>query len=108
LSNGLCSLNPHVDRLCVVCDMRLDSSGKVTRSSFYDAVMRSSARLTYNKVGALLERGDAKVHRELGPLVDRLEALHEVYKVLARDRQRRGALNFERPETRIVLDENRK
>ncbi len=108
LSNGLCSLNPEVDRLCVVCDMRLDSSGKVTRSTFYDAVMRSKARLTYNKVAALLERGDAKVHRELGSLVERLEALHELYKVLARARQRRGALNFERPETRIVFDENRK
>lgn len=108
LSNGLCSLNPEVDRLCVVCDMRLDAAGKVTRSSFYDGVMRSKARLTYTKVGALLEHGDAKVHRELGPLVDRIHALHELYKVLARARQRRGALNFERPETRIVFDENRK
>lgn len=108
LSNGLCSLNPNVDRLCMVCDMRIDADGKVTRSKFYDGVMRSKARLTYTKVGALLEQGDPQVNRELGPLTDRLHALHDLYKALARARRRRGAIDFERPETKIVFDENRK
>lgn len=108
LSNGLCSLNPLVDRLCVVCDMRIDADGKVTRSKFYDAVMRSKARLTYTKVAALVEKGDVQVRRELGPLADRLQALHELYRALARARRRRGAIDFDRPETKIIFDENRK
>ncbi|HEX6930113.1 MAG TPA: ribonuclease R [Gammaproteobacteria bacterium] len=108
LSNGLCSLNPKVDRLCMACDMRIDENGKVTRAKFHDAVMRSKARLTYTKVGRLLEQGDAAVHRELGPLVDRIHALHDLYKALAKARRRRGAIDFDRPETKIIFDENRK
>ncbi|HEX7047080.1 MAG TPA: ribonuclease R [Gammaproteobacteria bacterium] len=108
LSNGLCSLNPKVDRLCMACDMRIDAAGKVTRAKFYDAVMRSKARLTYTKVANLVEKGDVDVHRELGPLVDRLHALHDLYQALAKARRRRGAIDFDRPETRIIFDENRK
>jgi len=108
LSNGLCSLNPKVDRLCMACDMRIDEDGKVTRAKFYDAVMLSKARLTYTKVGNLIEKGDVDVHRELGPLADRIHALHDLYKALAKARRRRGAIDFDRPETKIVFDENRK
>ncbi|HEX7030497.1 MAG TPA: ribonuclease R, partial [Gammaproteobacteria bacterium] len=108
LSNGLCSLNPNVDRLCVACDMRIDAGGKVTRAKFHDAVMRSKARLTYTKVANLVEKGDVGVHRELGPLADRIHALHELYRALAKARHRRGAIDFDRPETKIIFDENRK
>lgn len=108
LSNGLCSLNPNVDRLCMACDMRIDENGKVTRAKFYDAVMLSKARLTYTKVANLVEKGDVEVHRELGPLTDRIHALHDLYKAFAKARRRRGAIDFDRPETRIIFDEHRK
>ena len=108
LSNGLCSLNPDVDRLCMVCDMQVNRQGKVENSEFYNGVMRSKKRLTYNKVGALLEDGDKDVHQELGPMVDRLYALHDLFKEFRKAREKRGAIDFDRPETRIVFDENRK
>ncbi|MBW3568487.1 MAG: ribonuclease R, partial [Proteobacteria bacterium] len=108
LSNGLCSLNPDVDRLCMACDMRVDEDGKVTRAKFYDAVMLSKKRLTYTKVAKLLEKGDVEVHRELGPVADRIHALHDLYQAFAKARRRRGAIDFDRPETKIVFDENRK
>ncbi|MDX1442986.1 MAG: ribonuclease R [Gammaproteobacteria bacterium] len=108
LSNGLCSLNPHVDRLCMVADMQVNQQGKVENSRFYNGVLQSKKRLTYNQVGALLEEGDKDVHQELGPLVDRLYALHELYKAFRKSRDKRGAIDFDRPETRILFDENRK
>jgi ribonuclease R len=80
LSNGLCSLNPGVDRLCMACEMTVDRQGKVTRSRFMEAVMRSHARLTYDQVaGALVER-DATLRAELAPLLEPLEELYNLYK----------------------------
>jgi ribonuclease R len=79
LSNGLCSLNPHVDRLCMVCEMLIDSGGEVTRAKFYDAVMQSHARLTYNDVAKMLVEGDtdlAKKHAKLMPDLRELYALY--------------------------------
>jgi ribonuclease R len=108
LSNGLCSLNPDVDRLCMVCEMQVDSDGKVKQSKFFNGVMRSSKRLTYTQVGAVVEEGDKELHRELGPLIDRLHALHDLYRVFRRNREKRGAIDFDRPETRIVFDADRK
>jgi ribonuclease R len=101
LSNGLCSLNPKVDRLCLVCDMHVAPSGRVERSKFYDAVMRSSARLTYTQAWELLSE---PLHTPADrALADVLRPLHEVYEALARARRRRGAIDFEFPETKIVL-----
>lgn len=108
LSNGLCSLNPEVDRLCMVCDMEIGTDGKVRKSTFHNAVMRSVRRLTYTTVGALLESGDAEVHRAVGPLADRLHALHDLYRVMAKARNRRGAIDFDSIESKIVFDEDRK
>ena len=103
LSNGICSLNPKVDRLCFACDMRIDFDGNVTRSKFYEAVMRSHARLTYSIVGRAVD-GDADALAELGSLVPQVEALHQLFKVLAKARSERGAIEFESGEVRFVLD----
>ena len=106
LSNGLCSLNPEVDRLCFVCDMKVTSAGKVTESRFYEAVMRSAARLTYTRAMGILDgkrlRGeDNELRKYLLPLFD-------VYRAFARARDRRGAIDFGLNETKILLDEQGK
>ena len=107
LSNGLCSLNPDVDRLCMACEMHMDAHGKFKNYRFFEAVMRSRARLTYTEVGAMLSLDDsARAKRPaLMPMID---ALHALYKVLHAARVRRGSVDFELPETRIVFDANRK
>lgn len=101
LSNGLCSLNPKVDRLCMVCDMRINQEGKVTRSTFVEAVMRSKARLTYSQVNAFLTgRPSADIPKALHrPLRD----LHGLFKAMAKARQRRGALELDLPQTKFEL-----
>jgi ribonuclease R len=102
LSNGLCSLNPKVDRLCLVCDMRVSKAGKVTRCSFIEAVMRSKARLTYGQVNAFLESGRSNaVGRQLRPVI---RELHALYKAFARARGRRGAIELDLPMTKFELD----
>ncbi len=103
LSNGLCSLNPDVDRLCLVCDMRITANGKVEKSSFYKAVMRSHARLTYNQVHAALGEGKPAARQELAGLLPHLEHLYGVYRGLSRARGRRGALDLELPEVVITM-----
>jgi ribonuclease R len=108
LSNGLCSLNPGVDRLCMACEMTVDRQGKVTRSRFMEAVMRSHARLTYDQVaGALVER-DATLRAELAPLLEPLEELYNLYKAFRGLRKQRGAIDFDTTETRIVFGADRK
>ena len=102
LSNGLCSLNPKVDRLCMVCEMRVDAHGKVTRAEFYEAVMRSKARLTYGEVAAFLEgRSEKSVPT---PLQDAVRELHALYRALAKARSRRGAIEIDLPQTRFKLN----
>jgi len=106
LSNGLCSLNPDEDRLCMVCDMLVDASGDISAYQFFPGVLRSHARLTYNEVAAILgnTRGpEAKTRSELVP---HLIHLHEVYRALLKRRGTRGAVDFETTETQIVCDEN--
>jgi len=101
LSNGLCSLNPKVDRLCMVCDMRISQDGKVTKSTFVEAVMRSSARLTYSQVdGFLSGRDKTGVPKSLH---SSLQDLHALYKAFAKARQRRGAIELDIPGTRFEL-----
>jgi len=101
LSNGLCSLNPKVDRLCLVCDMHVSQEGKVTSSEFSEAVIRSSARLTYSQVSAFLTgEGVDEVPK---PLHGILRNLHGLYKVFAKARQRRGAIELDLPQTKFEL-----
>jgi ribonuclease R len=104
LSNHLCSLMPAVDRLCMVCDMQVSRAGRVTRSEFYPAVMRSAARLTYTRVAAALAGGDAAGQRDLEAVLPSLGCLHEVYQALRQHREERGALDFEAPEVKVILD----
>lgn len=101
LSNGLCSLNPGVDRLCMVAEMRVTNEGQVTRSRFYSAVMHSHARLTYTEVAAILVDGDVDARRKREPVLKDLEALHDVFRALAKARARRGAIDFDSVEPRF-------
>ncbi|WP_343123034.1 ribonuclease R [Luteibacter sp. 9135] len=103
LSNGICSLMPKVERLCMVCDMEIDEEGEVTRSKFYDAVMFSHARLTYNKVWQAVGERNADVRDEIADVLPQVETLHKLYKVMAKARKRRGAIDFETPEVKFRL-----
>ncbi len=105
LSNGLCSINPLVDRLCMVCEMHVDRDGEVSRARFHEAVMRSAARFTYTKVAGILQYKDPKLRHDYAPLVPYLENLYAVYHALAKARARRGAIDFETTETRVVFNE---
>ncbi len=106
LSNGLCSLNPEVDRLCMVCDMLIDAQGQVTAYQFYPAVMHSHARFTYTEVAAILSNTRGPQAKARTERVQDLINLHDVYRALLASRQRRGAMDFETTETQIVCDEN--
>jgi ribonuclease R len=108
LSDGLCSLNPHVDRLCMVADLAIDEHGRLERSQYYQAVMNSKARLTYDQVNDILTDSESEFRTEFAEQVPHLEDLHELYKVLQKAREERGALEFNTTETRIVFDEDRK
>ena len=105
LSNGLCSLNPDVERLCMVCDMLITAKGEVHAYQFYPAVMHSQARLTYTEVAAILAntRGPQALQRK--SLLPHLLNLHEVYGALIKARAERGAVDFETTETQILCDE---
>lgn len=106
LSNGLCSLNPQVDRLCLACEMRVTPDGKVTRSRFFEGVMRSRARLTYTKVAAYLANPAAVQDEEVRALGPQLSELHAVFRALHRARLDRGALDFDAPELKVRFDEH--
>ena len=103
LSNGLCSLNPQVDRLCMVCEMTISAKGKMTDYQFYEAVMNSHARLTYNKVAKILEKDTALCER-YASLVPHLQDLHEMYQALVKARQQRGAIEFETIESKFIFN----
>ncbi|WP_045224835.1 ribonuclease R [Methyloterricola oryzae] len=108
LSNGLCSINPEEDRLCMVCEMLLNSAGKITRSKFYPAVMRSHARLTYNEVAKILVDKDKAARKKRSALLPHLEELYKVYQLLHEAREERGAMDFDTQESKIVFGEDRK
>ena len=106
LSNGLCSLNPDVDRLCMVCDMLVTAKGDVHAYQFYPAVMHSHARFTYTEVAAILAntRGPEAAKRKAR--VKDLENLHDVFRALLKARHARGAVDFDTVETQIIADES--
>lgn len=106
LSNGLCSLNPDVERLCMVCDMLVTASGDVHAYQFYPAVMFSHARFTYTEVAAILANTRGAEAAKRKELVPHLLNLHDVYQALLKARAVRGAVDFETTETQIVCDEN--
>ena len=104
LSNGICSLNPKVDRMCFVCDMQVNNEGEVTQSKFYEAVMRSHARLTYDQVWKAVGENDADARAAIGAQLPQVERLYELYKLLDKAREKRGAIEFETSEVRFELD----
>ena len=105
LSNGLCSLNPEVDRLCMVCEMLVDRQGLVKRSRFYEGLMRSAARLTYTQVARALYENDKAARKKVGALLPHLQELDAVYRAFARARRKRGALDIETREVRFEFNE---
>jgi ribonuclease R len=108
LSNGLCSLNPDVDRLCLVCELIFDGRGLRKSFAFHDAVMRSHARLTYTEAAAILVDGDAGARRRREALVPHLEDLYALYELLRNQRDKRGAIDFDTSETQIIYGPDRK
>jgi ribonuclease R len=117
LSNGLCSLNPHVDRLAMVCEMGISTSGRISSYQFYEGVIHSHARLTYTKVGCMIAKptGDgvidqerANLRQQYAAVVDDVDQLYALYHVLRQLREQRGAIDFDTTETRILFDEKRK
>jgi len=104
LSNGLCSLNPKVDRLCMVCDMRVSPLGEVSKTTFFEGVMKSKARLTYSQVGDFLDgTSTTSVPKDLqGSVRD----LHDLYKAFAKQRGRRGAIEIDLPQTKFKLNDD--
>ncbi|NOU53175.1 ribonuclease R [Pseudoalteromonas sp. JBTF-M23] len=107
LSNGLCSLNPQVDRLCMVAEMTVSDAGRLSGYRFYEAIMNSHARLTYTKVHAILQ-GDEQLREQYVQLVPHLTDLQQMYMALKSARQTRGAIEFETVETRFVFNAHRK
>lgn len=103
LSNGICSLNPDVERLCMACEMHIDAQGEASRAKFYPALMRSHARLTYERVWQAIGEKHADARRELAGVLPQLENLHGLYKSLAHARQRRGAIDFDTGEVKYQL-----
>lgn len=117
LSNGLCSINPKVNRMCMVCEMIVGSGGKVQSHRFFEGLMRSHARLTYDQVAAMLGdktlsdealAGGAALREEFAAVLPHLKNLHKLYRVFDRRRKRRGAIEFETTETTIVFGEGKK
>ncbi|NKC12361.1 MAG: ribonuclease R [Gammaproteobacteria bacterium] len=108
LSNGLCSLNPHRDRLCMVCEMHIDDFGDIYRSRFFEAVMCSKARLTYDEVAQAVVERDRHVRDRLGEVAAHLDELYRLCKALLGARERRGCMAFESSETQIIFGAGRK
>lgn len=110
LSNGLCSLNPEVDRLCMVAEMTVSATGTLSSYCFYEAVMHSKARLTYNKVAKMLDdrSADNPLRERYAAVVPVLENLHDLYQTLRKSRYQRGAIDFETTETQMVFGADKK
>jgi ribonuclease R len=108
LSNGLCSINPDVDRLCMACELFVNKKGEVDSYRFFEGVMRSHARLTYSQVADMLIEGDAKLCQQYAELLPHLHQLYALYQVLHKARRIRGAIDFDTTETRILFDEDKK
>ncbi len=108
LSNGLCSINPDEDRLAMVCEMLINEQGQVIRARFFDAVMRSHARLTYHKVSAMLEDKHKKLSKKYKTVLPHLEEMYALYKAMRGQREIRGAMDFDTQETQIIFADDRK
>ena len=108
ISNGLCSLNPNLDRLCMVCEATINSDGEVIDYNFKSGLMNSHARLTYTKMAAIVVDKDPELREEYKDIVDHLDDLYKLYAVLRKARDVRGSIDFETTETQIIFGKNRK
>jgi len=108
LSNELCSLKPNVDRLTMVCEMVISPTGKITRYQFHESVIKSQARLTYNQVYAMAEQNDQMLQNKYADVLPHIKELFAVYRILHAARTKRGAIDFDLPETKIIFGEGRK
>ena len=105
LSNGICSLNPGEERLSMSCEMEIDEQGRIIKHRIFPSVMRSHARMTYKAVNRILESHDAKTMAEYKDLVPMFETMRDIHKILLNARKRRGAIDFEAPEAKIIVDD---
>jgi ribonuclease R len=108
LSNGLCSLNPNVERLCMVCDMQISSEGEILKHRFFPSVMFSQARLTYTKVADMLENPQGENAREYAAVLPHINNLYKLFQTLLQARAKRGAIDFETVETQMIFNANGK
>jgi len=108
LSNGLCSLNPQVDRLCMVCDMHIGNNGEIGKYRFYPSVMYSHARLTYTHVAEMLAQPDGELALANKSIVPHLQHLYELFHKLLKAREKRGAIDFETVETQMIFTDQGK
>lgn len=108
LSNNLCSLNPNVDRLVMVCEMNIQPDGRISKFTFHEAVIKSHRRLTYTQVHRMMEKNDRRMREQFTDVVPHLENLYALYRVLVQSRNKRGAIDFDMPETRIVYGQDKK
>lgn len=108
LSNNLCSLNPEVDRLAMVCEMTIHPTGRIMRYQFTQGIIKSHARLTYTQVYAMMEKNDQRMRERFKSLLPQLMDLYDLFRVLQKARKARGAIDFDLPETKIVFGKDRK
>lgn len=108
LSNGICSLNPHVDRLTMTCDMEIDPEGNIVEYEIYPSVIRTNERMTYNNIKKIVVDEDEELIERYQPLVPHFRMMAEVAMKLRKKRLRRGAIDFNFPEAKILVDENGK
>jgi ribonuclease R len=108
LSNGLCSINPNVDRLCMTCELYVNREGKVTRSRFFEGVMRSHARLTYEQVATMLDESDDVLAEQYAAVLPHLRELNELFAALHGARATRGAIEFDTTEAKFIFNDARR
>lgn len=108
LSNGLCSLNPDVERLCMICDMQVNANGVVDSYKFYPSVMLSKARMTYTKVADMLENPDGEMAKEYAHVMPHVQNLYALYQAMLVQRKKRGAIEFDTSETMMVFNDEGK
>lgn len=108
LSNNLCSLNPKVDRLVMVCEMTIHPTGRIMKYRFSEGVIKSHARLTYTQVYSMMEKNDKRMCKQFNDVLPHLTHLYQLFEVLHKARQARGAIDFDMPETKIIFGKDRK
>lgn len=108
LSNGLCSINPHVERLCMVCDMQVSADGDIEKYRFYPSVMISQARLTYNQVADMLANPHGEIAQQYAAVLPHINHLYTLFQTLLRAREKRGAIDFETIETQMIFNDQGK